>query len=101
MNEMKPHTQEERINGICRVCTLSKNDVKKCFGFGMIGDRACDNRHIPSYKEEMNIVMCKYNKFRCANCNNKGYIIVDIDSITLQQVVVCPICKKGKKENEN
>jgi len=36
----------------------------------------------------------------CLNCGGKGYLIVDIDSITLEQVVVCPICK-GKKNTSN
>ena len=35
----------------------------------------------------------------CLNCDSKGYLIVDIDSITLKQIIVCPICKR-KKEDE-
>lgn len=60
MKEIRIHTFEERMNGINDVCTLSNGGW--CSGYRMIGDRACDNRHIPGFKEGDPIQICKYNK---------------------------------------
>lgn len=60
MIKLKKHTQDERMNGICRVCTLNTKQIKKCYGYGMIGDRACDSRHIPDYQDGDKFILCKY-----------------------------------------
>jgi len=59
---MENHTIEERMNGICRWCTLEQKNVKKCFGFGMIGDRSCNNKYIPGHRKSDKIILCKYIK---------------------------------------
>ena len=59
---MNRHSMIEKINGVNRSCSLSQPDVKDCSGYQMIGDRACDNRHLPGFKEGDKIVICKFNK---------------------------------------
>jgi hypothetical protein len=58
---MERHTYEEQMNGVCRYCTFTSEYVKKCSGFGMIGDRACDTRHRAEYTKGMSYIICKYN----------------------------------------
>lgn len=59
--EIQKHTQHDRLNGICRVCTLNEIQIKNCCGYGMVGDRACDTRHIPNYKEGDKYILCKHH----------------------------------------
>jgi hypothetical protein len=54
------HTLYDRINGINHNCSLTKEEIKKCYGYVMIGDRACDSRHV--YGNKCNIRICKYHK---------------------------------------
>ena len=59
------HTNEQRIDGDCRVCTKNKDTSKKCYGFGMVGDRACDTRHRPNYKLGDSYILCEHhNKYK-------------------------------------
>ena len=58
---METHTKNERMNGICKVCTMEIKDVKKCYGYTLIGDRSCDTRHIPGYQDGMSFIQCKHH----------------------------------------
>lgn len=59
---MKTHTLQDRLDGINTNCRLSQSQIKGCFGYGLIGDRACDNRHIPGFKEGDIVRVCTHNK---------------------------------------
>ena len=52
-----------RIFGINPMCSLSCDEIKKCLGFQMVGERACDSSLVPGLE---NGKICKYvnEKFR-------------------------------------
>ena len=54
------HTLRDRINGINSNCTLSQAEIKNCFGYQMIGERACDNKIVPS--DDIKRKICKWCK---------------------------------------
>lgn len=60
---MLKHTTEERLNGVNKTCTLSVEKIRNCNGYQMIGDRACDNRHVPGFRSGDKVIICKFNKF--------------------------------------
>jgi len=63
MEEIHNHSIEERLNGICRACTLNAKEIKACLAYSTIGDRACDNRHIPGFdKTKDKLRICINNK---------------------------------------
>ena len=51
---------EDRINGVSKYCSI---DAKKCLGYAMLGDRACDTSYIPGFNKDSDVqILCKYNK---------------------------------------
>lgn len=68
---LEKHTKGERLNGINRVCVKESTDIKRCLGFGMVGDRACDTRHVPGHNYKNSFILCKYHKDHVNNSHRK------------------------------
>jgi len=62
MKPKKKHSFSERMSGINDMCSLSTDEIHGCDGYQMVGERACDNRLIPGFKNGDIIRICKYHK---------------------------------------
>jgi hypothetical protein len=77
------HSQEDRMDGKCVVCTLRSDQIKKCCGFAMIGDRACDTRHLIDYGKIERYRLCKNH------INYKKWLLKNFFYIIIKKIKNC------------